>query len=82
MGSSAKPPLVRRRFDLYLSAAGRTKTHSVTLCVFVFILHQLHSGAKNEANGAVFKELLQTPDFRITVVEESDTVELCGALKV
>jgi len=40
------------------------------------------AGAKNEANGLVFKELLQTPNFRITVVEESDTVELCGALKV
>ncbi|XP_073318794.1 glycerol-3-phosphate dehydrogenase 1-like protein [Pagrus major] len=38
-------------------------------------------GAKNEANGVIFKELLQTPNFRITVVQESDTVELCGALK-
>ncbi|KAM9327323.1 glycerol-3-phosphate dehydrogenase 1-like protein [Pholidichthys leucotaenia] len=38
-------------------------------------------GAKNEKNGHIFKELLQTPNFRITVVEESDTVELCGALK-
>lgn len=38
-------------------------------------------GAKNEANGQILKELLQTPNFRITVVEESDTVELCGALK-
>uniref|UniRef100_A0A8C4P1G1 Glycerol-3-phosphate dehydrogenase [NAD(+)] n=1 Tax=Dicentrarchus labrax TaxID=13489 RepID=A0A8C4P1G1_DICLA len=38
-------------------------------------------GARNEANGVIFKELLQTPNFRITVVEESDTVELCGALK-
>uniref|UniRef100_A0A672KAS7 Glycerol-3-phosphate dehydrogenase [NAD(+)] n=1 Tax=Sinocyclocheilus grahami TaxID=75366 RepID=A0A672KAS7_SINGR len=28
------------------------------------------------------KPLLQTPNFRITVVKESDTVELCGALKV
>lgn len=33
-------------------------------------------------NGAIFKELLQTPNFRINVVQESDTVELCGALKV
>lgn len=41
-----------------------------------------HSGAKTLANGQIFKELLQTPNFRITVVEESDTVELCGALKV
>lgn len=34
------------------------------------------------ANGLLFKELLQTPNFRITVVEDADTVELCGALKV
>ncbi|KAM3585106.1 uncharacterized protein V6R79_007668 [Siganus canaliculatus] len=38
-------------------------------------------GAKNEGNGGIFKELLQTPNFRINVVQESDTVELCGALK-
>ncbi|CAN9498329.1 unnamed protein product [Ophioblennius macclurei] len=38
-------------------------------------------GARNESNGQIFKELLQTPNFRITVVSESDTVELCGALK-
>lgn len=38
-------------------------------------------GAKNESNGLIFKELLQTPNFRINVVQESDTVELCGALK-
>ncbi|CAB1321244.1 unnamed protein product, partial [Coregonus sp. 'balchen'] len=29
----------------------------------------------------LFKELLQTPNFRITVVDDADTVELCGALK-
>ncbi|KAJ8003538.1 hypothetical protein DPEC_G00149390 [Dallia pectoralis] len=38
-------------------------------------------GAKNDANGHIFKELLQTRNFRIHVVQESDTVELCGALK-
>ncbi|XP_031147628.1 glycerol-3-phosphate dehydrogenase 1c [Sander lucioperca] len=38
-------------------------------------------GAKNQANGLIFKELLQTPNFRINVVRECDTVELCGALK-
>ncbi|CAH2282931.1 glycerol-3-phosphate dehydrogenase 1 [Pelobates cultripes] len=32
-------------------------------------------------NGLLFKELLQTPNFRITVVDDADTVELCGALK-
>ncbi|XP_076862737.1 glycerol-3-phosphate dehydrogenase 1c [Brachyhypopomus gauderio] len=38
-------------------------------------------GASNEHNGQMFKELMQTPNFRITVVSESNTVELCGALK-
>ncbi|XP_041896500.1 glycerol-3-phosphate dehydrogenase 1-like protein [Corvus kubaryi] len=38
-------------------------------------------GCKNETQGEIFKELMQTPNFRITVVPDSDTVELCGALK-
>ncbi|XP_028663818.1 glycerol-3-phosphate dehydrogenase 1-like protein [Erpetoichthys calabaricus] len=38
-------------------------------------------GCKNPQHGAIFKELLQTPNFRIAVVADSDTVELCGALK-
>uniref|UniRef100_A0A8C6T5C0 Glycerol-3-phosphate dehydrogenase [NAD(+)] n=1 Tax=Neogobius melanostomus TaxID=47308 RepID=A0A8C6T5C0_9GOBI len=31
--------------------------------------------------GAHVKELMQTTNFRVTVVEESDVVEICGALK-
>ncbi|XP_033836652.1 glycerol-3-phosphate dehydrogenase 1-like protein [Periophthalmus magnuspinnatus] len=38
-------------------------------------------GSRDLENGLLFKELLQTPNFRITVVEDADTVELCGALK-
>ncbi|NWT20718.1 GPD1L protein, partial [Vireo altiloquus] len=38
-------------------------------------------GCKILENGLLFKELLQTPNFRITVVDDADTVELCGALK-
>lgn len=38
-------------------------------------------GCKNKDDGAVLKELMQTKNFRITVVEESDVVEICGALK-
>lgn len=34
------------------------------------------------AQGQLLKELMQTPNFRITVVKEVDTVEICGALKV
>ncbi|XP_068102344.1 glycerol-3-phosphate dehydrogenase [NAD(+)], cytoplasmic-like isoform X2 [Hyperolius riggenbachi] len=38
-------------------------------------------GCKNPQHGQIFKELLQTQNFRITVVEDCDTVEICGALK-
>ncbi|XP_032761219.1 glycerol-3-phosphate dehydrogenase 1-like protein isoform X1 [Rattus rattus] len=38
-------------------------------------------GSKVLKNGLLFKELFQTPNFRVTVVEDPDTVELCGALK-
>ncbi|KAM4793328.1 glycerol-3-phosphate dehydrogenase 1-like protein isoform 1-T1 [Cyanocitta cristata] len=38
-------------------------------------------GCRILENGLLFKELLQTPNFRITVVDDADTVELCGALK-
>ncbi|XP_038645719.1 glycerol-3-phosphate dehydrogenase [NAD(+)], cytoplasmic-like [Scyliorhinus canicula] len=38
-------------------------------------------GSKNKTHGEILKNLMQTPNFRITVVEECDTVELCGALK-
>ena len=33
-------------------------------------------------NGKLFKLLLQTPNFRITIVNDPNTVEICGALKV
>nr|XP_056717233.1 glycerol-3-phosphate dehydrogenase 1-like protein [Euleptes europaea] len=38
-------------------------------------------GCKNADHGKLFKELMQTPNFRITVVDDCDTVEICGALK-
>lgn len=39
-------------------------------------------GCKNENHGALLKELMQTSNFRVTVVPEHDVVEICGALKV
>lgn len=42
----------------------------------------LDSGCKDKAFGPILKELMQTTNFRVTVVEESDVVEICGALKV
>lgn len=40
------------------------------------------AGCKNKNHGALLKELMQTNNFRVTVVEEYDVVEICGALKV
>jgi glycerol-3-phosphate dehydrogenase (NAD+) len=39
-------------------------------------------GCKEPALKPVFKKLFETENFRITTVDDSDTVELCGALKV
>jgi len=38
-------------------------------------------GCKDKVNGPILKELMQTTNFRVTVVEEADVVEICGALK-
>ncbi|XP_060714366.1 glycerol-3-phosphate dehydrogenase 1b isoform X2 [Tachysurus vachellii] len=38
-------------------------------------------GCKSKEHGPLLKELMQTTNFRVTVVEESDVVEICGALK-
>lgn len=38
-------------------------------------------GCRKKDEGLVLKEMFQTPYFRIVVVEDADTVELCGALK-
>ncbi|XP_056628830.1 glycerol-3-phosphate dehydrogenase 1a [Triplophysa dalaica] len=38
-------------------------------------------GCRDQAQGVELKELMQTADFRVTVVREADVVEICGALK-
>lgn len=38
-------------------------------------------GCKNTEMGKILKEMFQTPYFRIVVVKDEETVELCGALK-
>ena len=39
-------------------------------------------GSKNTEEGQVLKQLFHQPHFRVTVVSDVSTVELCGALKV
>ncbi|XP_012283028.1 glycerol-3-phosphate dehydrogenase [NAD(+)], cytoplasmic [Orussus abietinus] len=38
-------------------------------------------GCKDKAMAPIFKDLIQTPYFRVVVVEDVDAVECCGALK-
>lgn len=38
-------------------------------------------GSTNLQTGALLKRLFQNPNFRITVVQDAETVEVCGALK-
>ena len=38
-------------------------------------------GIKNLEKGALLKEALQTPYFRIVVAKDAEVVEICGALK-
>ncbi len=40
------------------------------------------TGCTDAKEGLILKHLLQTPYFRIVVVDDTETVELCGALKV
>jgi len=39
-------------------------------------------GSHDVAQGRVLHKLIQTDDFRVVVVADVETVELCGALKV
>lgn len=38
-------------------------------------------GYRNKADGQLFKEIFNTPFFRVNIVEDVVGVELCGALK-
>jgi len=42
----------------------------------------LFAGCRNKDMGKMLKEVFQTPYFRVVVVPDEETVELCGALKV
>ena len=42
----------------------------------------MHIGCKNDEEGPILKQLFHRSCFRVTVVPDVSTVELCGALKV
>ena len=39
-------------------------------------------GCRTEEHGPILKELFHTDYFKVNVVSDADTVELCGSLKV
>ena len=58
-----------------------------TYSMYMYYLYQYtkmyyFSGCKNAEEGQVLKQLFHRPYFRVTVVSDVTTVELCGALKV
>lgn len=40
------------------------------------------AGCKDKRLGPVLRDMIQTEYFRVVVVDDVDTVEICGALKV
>lgn len=40
------------------------------------------TGCKDKKLGVILRDMIQTDYFRVVVVDDVDTVEVCGALKV
>ena len=40
------------------------------------------TGCKDKILAPVLKDLIETDNFKVTVIDDVDTVEVCGALKV
>lgn len=69
-------------FYAFWLAQERLNNIQINYSFFFSFPFSLSIGCKVLENGLLFKELLQTPNFRITVVDDADAVEVCGALKV
>jgi len=52
--------------------------HNSTNIQFFF----LFTGCKDKRIAPVLRDIIQTDYFRVVVVDDVDTVEVCGALKV
>lgn len=53
----------------------RKWSHTITCIIFP-------AGCPNPEVGKMLKDLIQTDYFRVVVVKDVSTVEICGALKV
>lgn len=50
--------------------------------IVVYNMSLCCAGCRNATMGKVLKDIFQAPYFRIFVVPDEETVEVCGALKV
>lgn len=48
----------------------------------IYSLFLIQTGCRMEEHGPILKDLFHTDYFKINVVSDADTVELCGSLKV
>ena len=59
-----------------------SSSNIIVIIIIVIVCFLLFLGCSNKETGRILKELFQASYFRITVVPDGQTVELCGALKV
>lgn len=54
------------------------------LWIFCFLLFFLLRcvGCRSKEWGSILKNLIETDNFKVVVIDDVDTVEVCGALKV
>jgi len=48
----------------------------------IIMIRRKIAGCRDKRSAPVLRDLIQTTNFRVAVVEDSETVEVCGALKV
>lgn len=51
-------------------------------CDILFTTAVFCTGCKDKKLGVILRDMIQTDYFRVVVVDDVDTVEVCGALKV
>lgn len=48
----------------------------------IFIIKYFYLGCRDKKIGQILKNVIQTDYFRVSVVDDVEAVEACGALKV
>lgn len=51
-------------------------------CFYFYIIKYFYLGCRDKKIGQILKDVIQTDYFRVSVVDDVEAVEACGALKV